>query len=428
MGLFDIFRTSDPSAARTEPTVAALPDVPAPRALVGDSFSFSGLGDPLFLEFMRGGLSSMTQAGAAVTIRAAMRNTTVLRCVALISGSISMLPVHLIRQKDRTKATDHPLFRVLHRRANPWQTATQWRSLMQQRVLEDGDAFSMIVRGGQRQVMSLIPMAFDKVEVRQRNDWSLEYVWARPNGAKLVLSQDQVLHLRDPLSEDGVRGLSRVRQAAEAIGLSRQLEAAAARLFRNGTIVGGRLETPNKLSPETYERLQASLDDRRGAENAHRDMVLEEGLKYTPGGASGRDAQSVEQRKHQIEEIARAFGVPRPLVFMDDTSWGSGIDVLGQFFVRYGLNPWFESWQQSAEMSLLSDREADEFEVKFNPGALLRGSMKEQGEFLARALGAGGHAPWMHQDEARDWMDMPPRTDLPAASGQQQPERPSDES
>jgi HK97 family phage portal protein len=190
-------------------------------------------------------------------------------------------------------------------------------------------------------------------------------------------------------------------------------------MFRNGMIIGGALKHKEKLSPEAYERLKASMNDDAGAENAHKWKILEEGMDLVPNQHPGRDGQGLENRKHQIEETARPFGVPRPLLGVDDTSWGSGIDVLGQFFVRYGLNPWFEAWQQAIERSLLTEREADEYEVKFNAGALLRGSMKDQAEFFAKGLGAGGQTPWLHPDEPRDWMDLPRRDDLPAALGQQ---------
>jgi len=96
---------------------------------------------------------------------------------------------------------------------------------------------------------------------------------------------------------------------------------------------------------------------------------------------------------------------------IDETSWGSGIDALGQFFVRYGLNPWFEAWQQAVERSLLTDDEADQLEAKFNAGALLRGSMTAQADFFAKALGAGGQQAWMTPNEVREMQDMPPNPD-----------------
>ena len=138
------------------------------------------------------------------------------------------------------------------------------------------------------------------------------------------------------------------------------------------------------------------------------------------GQTTGKDAQALEQRAMQIEEIGRAFGVPRPLLGVDDTSWGSGIDVLGQMFVQYGLNPWFEAWQQAIERDLLTDSEADTLQAKFNPGGLLRGNMASQSEFWAKALGAGGQQPFGTPEEAREAFDWPaiPRDQLAPMMGQ----------
>lgn len=379
---------------------------------MGESAEFFGMDDPRLLEFIRGGSGALTEAGITVSAKTALRNTTVIRCVSLISFAMGWLPLHLRDKETKEKATDHPLFRVLHRKPNAWQTAFEFRSLMQQRALgangdgNRGDAFALIVRSGKK-ITQLVPLATERVKPRQRTDWSLEYEYTRPDGGKVILPQEDIFHLRCGLSEDGISGLSIVRQAAEAIGLALQTEKAAARLFRQGMLVGGALKHKEKLSPEAYERLKASMAERESAENAHRWLILEEDMDIAGGGQSGRDSQHIEQRKHQIEEIARAFGVPRPLLVVDDTSWGSGIDVLGQFFVRYALNPWFEAWQQAIERSLLTEEEADRYEAKFNEGALLRGSMKDQAEFFKAALGSGGHQPWMDYEEVRETMDLP---------------------
>ena len=383
-------------------------------ALGGEVASFASFDDPQLLEFLRTGGSGTTESGVTVTPERAMRNTTVLRCVSLIAFSIGMLPLFLTEKASREKATAHPLYRILHRRPNAWQTAFEFRSLMQQRALSHGDAYALKVRSGTK-LLQLVPLPNDRVRVRQRPDWTLEFEYHRPAGGTRTYRQEDIFHVRYGMSEDGITGLSLVKQAAEAIGLALQTERAAARLFRNGMIVGGALKHPKNLSPEAYDRLKSSMAEGQGAENAHSWKILEEGMELVSGGGTGRDSQTVEQRQLQVEEISRPFGVPRPLLNVDDTSWGSGIDVLGQFFVRYGLNPWFEAWQQAIERDLLREEEVDVYEAKFNAGALLRGSMKDQADFFAKGLGAGGHAPWLHPSEPREWMDLPPRDDLPPA-------------
>ncbi|WP_210321373.1 phage portal protein [Devosia beringensis] len=408
MRLLDLFHRAEPAAA--------LPAVDMQSVQIGQVSAFYDLDDPRLLEFMRSG--GMTESGVTVSVKTALKNPTVLRCVSLVSFAIGYLPLHLRVKATKEKATDHPLFRLLHRKPNPWQTSFEFRVLMQQRALTHGSAYARIVWTRdvvrrQRVPQAMIPLDPERVAPRQRSDWQIEYVWTRPDGTQTVLAPDEVFHLRYGMSVDGITGLSLVKQSAEAIGLAIQTDKAAARLFRNGMIVGGVLAVKDKLSPEAYERLKAQMDEREGADRAHKWIVAEQGLEAKPFTANGRDSQRIETSKHQIEEIARPFGVPRPLLGVDDTSWGSGIDVLGQFFVRYGLNPWFTAWEQAIERSLLTDDEVDEYEAKFNEGALLRGSMKDQADFFSKALGAGGHQPWMDYEEVRETMDLPEREVAP---------------
>lgn len=373
--------------------------------------------DPRILELMQA--LTETSSGAAVSVASAMRNTTVFRCVGLISYTIGMLPLQLHRTQDMAKAKEHGLYDLLAVQPNDWQSAFDFRALMQMRALVRGDAFALILRH-QGRVIRLIPLAPGTVTVRQNADWTAEYRYQPPKGAQRVFTAGDILHLRG-LSEDGLRGMSLVRQAAEAIGLAMQAEKAAGRLFAQGMIVGGALKHPSKLSKEAYERLKASMEDRRGAEGAHKDLILEEGMEWQSFTSTSKDSQHLEMRRMQVEEIARVFGVPRPLLMMDDTSWGSGIDVLGQFFVRYGLAPWFTAWEQAIRRSVLVGAEKAEFYAKFNDGALLRGSMKDQAEFFSKALGSGGHQPWMVPREIRDLMDLEEidPAELPSAPGRE---------
>ncbi|PLR28141.1 phage portal protein [Caulobacter zeae] len=369
------------------------------------------LSDPLIAEFFRGGYASAS--GATVNVETALRNPAMFRALSLISYAIGMLPFQVIDETTKEKATGHALYRLLHREPNGWQTAFDFRSLMQLRALVYGDAYALIVRSYQvrsrrSEPVRLIPLNPDWVKPVQADDWSVTYEYSPPKGGRRVFAASEIFHLRG-LSLDGFRGLSLVRQAREAIGLAISAELASARLFKNGAFVSGVLEHPGSLSETAYGRLKESLSEKEGADNAWQSMILEEGMKWGAVGSTARDAELAAFRKMQVEEIARVTGVPRPLLMVDETSWGSGVTALGQFFVQYALNPWFEAWQQAAERSMLADAEKDRFSIKFNPNALLRGSVKDQGEFFAKALGAGGAPGWMTQNEVRDLNDLPAR-------------------
>jgi HK97 family phage portal protein len=387
-----------------------------PASNYGDPGFFLSTTDPRVIEFLKDGL--MSASGFTVNVEAALRNPSMFRAVSLISNSIGMLPLHLIDKATKKKADGHPLFRILHRKPNDWQSAFDFRGLMQLRALVYRDAYALIVRSfdlksGKQRIVRLVPLDPRRMAVSLRDDWTVRYEYQPKVGGKIVYGAKDIFHLRG-ISLDGLHGFSLVEQAREAIGLALSAELAAGRIFKNGAFVDGVLVSKTELSEDAYERLKTSWAARySGADNAGQTPLLEGDTDYKPIGSTAKDAQMTELRKLQVEEIARISGVPRPLLMVDETSWGSGIEALGQFFVAYALGPWFEAWQQAISRSLLDDDEAELYEAKFNPGALLRGSLKDQADFLSKALGAGGHAPWMHVDEVRDVMDLPGREDPP---------------
>jgi HK97 family phage portal protein len=208
-----------------------------------------------------------------------------------------------------------------------------------------------------------------------------------------------MLHVRD-LSYDGITGAGRAKLASEAIQVARAAERAQASIFRNGMITGGQLSHPGKLGEEGLKNIRDTIEELiTGTDNAGKWFVTEEGMKAERFSMTGQEAQTVEARNHQIEDVARAFGVPRPFLMMDDTSWGTGIEQLAIMFVRFGLNPGIVAWEQALRRVLLKPAERKRFAIDIDEHELLRGTMKDQAEFFSKAL--GGH-PWLVQNEVRD--------------------------
>lgn len=403
MGLLQRLLGSSASEPVANPVRAETYDAPA--------VLFHDLSNPDVVEYLRGGLA--TGSGQQVSTEAALRNPTVFRCLDLICGSVAMLPFNLHRETengDFVKATGHPLHRVLRRRPNAWQTPFEFKGLMQYRALvHDKGAAALIVKSRGR-IVELLPLNPDRVDIELSDENAIQYTYSRKAGGRIRLDPSEVLHLRG-LTFDGVNGLSRVRKAAEAIGIAIAAERATASLFKNGTFASGALTIPGELSEEAFERLKASWNGRHsGADNAGTTPLLEGGTKYENFAMSARDAQSAESRRFQVEEILRVFGVPRPLAMMDDTGWGSGIEQLSIGFVRFGLNPWFRAWEEAVNRSCLGEGE-DDYEAKFNPAALLNGTMKDQYDAFAKASGAGGHKPWMTANEIRKLLNQPRHPD-----------------
>lgn len=377
----------------------------------------SGGEDPVLASFLRGGREGLT--GVTVSDKIAMRNSVFFRATSLIAGSIGMLPLDIYRRKaDGTtaKALDHPLHSVLKLDplGNGAMTPTEFKSFMQLAALLDGGAYARVVRLG-NDIQALVPFP-RKTVTKELTGGALRFKHTPKDGRAEYLSSADVFHFRAPVSLDGLHGLGLLDVAADTIGLAYVAERAMAKLLTKGVMAGGALQSKESLSDEAYARLKESLrEEYSGAEGAGDWMLLEEGMEAKPFSGSARDSQLVELRKFEAEQGSRFTGVPRPLLMFDETAWGSGIEQLGLYMVVYCLLPWFVTWEE-AIWRLLSRQEkqarnGDVLYAKFNERALLRGSMKDQAEFLARALGSGGGMPWIEQNEARETQDMNPHPD-----------------
>lgn len=383
-----------------------------PRAS-GDSQDFSGMDDPRLLEFIRAGNAGYDASSIQ------LRNMAVLRCVSLICGTIGMLPMSLIEDGPQKRvASEHPAHRLLKIKPNPWQTPLEFRRQMELSRQRHGNAYARIVWSAGRPI-HLIPLDSTAMKSELGDDWKMVYRYRTAKRGEVVLKQDDVFHVRD-LSVDGITGLSRMKLADQAIRLALDAERAASRIFETGNMAGGAIEVPNALSDTAYKRMRESLDTGFTGESARRFMLLEENAKANVFGSTAQEAQHIENRNAQIEEIARLFGVPRPLLMMSDTTWGTGVEQLGIFFLQYTMLEHFTCWEQAASRALLSERDMERYQPKFNVRALMRGTLKDQADFFAKALGAGGTAPWHTQNEVRDLLDYP-ASELPGTDDLRNP-------
>lgn len=345
-----------------------------------------------------------TASGAVVTPETALGVAAVYGCVRIIAGAVATMPLGLKRRvDDRTRADvdDDPLAIVLRRKPNRWMTPSSFRRMLTGHVLLRGNAYAMIVRSRGR-IVELVPMHPDRVRVDQADDLSVAYTYTRKDGRQVVLPQSEVFHLVG-LTLDGVVGVSPLRYARETIGLALQTERHGAALFKNGTALGGVLATPKKLGKEGQEFLRTSLEAYRGAENAHKTMILEEGMEYKPLGMTSEDAQFIETRKFTRGDIAMFFGVPPHMIGDTEksTSWGSGIEQQSLGFVAYTLQDWLTTWEETITRDLIAD---PEMFARFNPAGLIRGDIKTR--YAAYAVGR--QWGWLSVNDIRGLEDMNP--------------------
>lgn len=332
--------------------------------------------------FFMGGSS----AGKNVNERSAMQMTAVYACVRILSEAIAGLPLHMYRYKDeggKEKATGHTLYHLLHDEPNPEMTSFVFRETLMTHLLLWGNAYAQIIRNGRGEVIALYPLMPNRMEVNRDSNGMLYYVYQKTSddaptmeGSSVILSPSEVLHVPG-LGFDGLVGYSPIAMAKNAIGLSMAAEEYGAKFYANGAAPSGVLEHPGVLKDPAKVRdsWNAAFG---GSSNSHKVAVLEEGLKYTPISISPNEAQFLETRKFQIDEIARIFRVPPHMVGDLEKSSFSNIEQQSLEFVKYTLDPWVVRWEQSLSRALLSETEKKSYFFKFNLEGLLRGDYQSR--------------------------------------------------
>jgi HK97 family phage portal protein len=324
-------------------------------------------------------------AALAVSPETAMRQATVFACVRVIADAISTLHVKVYRRTGDARVEDaaHPLVPLLREAPNALQTSVEWLDMMQTALCLHGNSVSHVVRDARGGVEAIVPIRFESLTVRLSNE-ALFYEGTRLDGERVAVPQSDVLHVRGT-SSGGLLGLSPIRECRESIALALSAERFGGSTFSNGACPGGVLEMPGKLSKEAAARLKESFDaSYSGSSNAGRTLLLEEGIKWSRVGMSSDDAQFLETRKFQRQEIAAIFRVPPHMVADLERATFANIEEQGIDFVRHCIRPWVGRWEARLNAVLLTDWErASGYYIRFNIDSLLRGDQKSRFESYA---------------------------------------------
>lgn len=347
-----------------------------------------------------------TTSGKAVTERSAMQMTAVYSCVRILAEAIAGLPVHLYKYKPdggKEKAIDHPLYLLLHDEPNPEMSSFVFRETLMTHLLLWGNAYAQVIRNGRNEVVALYPLMPNKMTVDRDEHGQLYYEYQcgsdeapTMKGSTVILKPTDVLHIPG-LGFDGLVGYSPIAMAKNAIGMAIACEEYGAKFFANGAAPGGVLEHPGTIKDP--QRVRESWQSTFGSSgNSNKIAVLEEGMKYTPIGISPEQAQFLETRKFQINEIARIFRVPPHMVGDLEKSSFSNIEQQSLEFVKYTLDPWVIRWEQSIQRTLLTPEEKKLYYVKFNVEGLLRGDYQSR----MNGYAIGRQNGWMSANDIRE--------------------------
>ena len=348
-------------------------------------------------------------AGKTVTERSAMQMTAVYSCVRILSEAIAGLPLHIYRYGEdgsKQKALAHPLYTLLHDEPNPEMSSFVFRETLMTHLLLWGNAYAQILRNGKGDVIALYPLMPNKMTVDRDDEGHLYYSYQRSNdealkpNSRVILSPHEVLHIPG-LGFDGLVGYSPIAMAKNAIGLAIATEEYGAKFFANGAAPSGVLEHPGTIKDPSRVR-EAWQSQFGGSSNSGKVAVLEEGMKYTPISISPEQAQFLETRKFQINEIARIFRVPPHMVGDLEKSSFSNIEQQSLEFVKYTLDPWVVRWEQSIMRGLLSPDEKKQYFAKFNVDGLLRGDYQSR----MNGYAVGRQNGWMSANDIRELENM----------------------
>lgn len=364
---------------------------------------------PEFMAAVNGVWGVPTNSGESVSIATAMRVTPFYRGMVAIAEGAAQLPIEIYKGRRNGKgaepAYDHPLYEPLRYRPNLLQDSFQfWRTTLMHAVGSgDGVSYKNVVNG---QVRELIPIRPELLSINVNNQFMVrEYQIGFENGSTAIVGQKEVFHISGPAwsIEHGVDPTSIGR---EALGLAQATERTHAALHKNGARVSGVLETEQKLDKAQLDLLRAEWQRAyAGASNTGQTPVLQGGLKFTSVSQKGVDAEHLDTRKHQIEEIARILGIfPIMLGHAGDQSpTFASADAFLDAHVRFTLQPWFKAITMAVDTQLLTaDERKEGYFCRIDSSELLRGSLKDRTDYYKAGLGTNSSPGWLTPNEVRE--------------------------
>ncbi|HEM3553286.1 phage portal protein [Streptococcus suis] len=355
-------------------------------------------------------LFGRTTSGENVDEFKAMQTTAVYACVRILAEAVASLPIYVYERTatGKEKKVEHPLYFLLHDEPNPEMSSFVFRETLMTHLLIWGNAYVQIIRDRSGQVISLYPLLPDKMSVHRDESGKLYYKYKRqseenPNFKEkgdAILKAEDVLHVPG-LGFDGLIGYSPIALAKNAIGMTLATENYGASFFKNGANPGGVLEHPGILKDP--KRVRDSWNAvYNGVTNAHKVAVLEEGMKYTQVGIPPEEAQFLQTRKFQINEIARLYRIPPHMVGDLEKSSFSNIEQQSLEFVKYTLDPWVVRLEQAFKRSLFLPEEKKKHFVKFNVDGLLRGDYQSR----MNGYAIGRQNGWLSTNDIRELEDL----------------------
>ena len=364
-----------------------------------------------YMEMLMG--RSGSKAGQPISVSTALECSAYLCGTRVIAEGLAQVPCKVIQESEdgtRRVAVEHPVYKLLHRKPNVWQTSFEFREQIAFHLVLCGNAYVFVSRDSQGKIIELLPYEPGCVTVTRLADMTLVYRLSLAGGQSVYVPYENMWHIRGP-SWNGWQGLDGVALARNAMGLALAAEEFGSELFLNGARPSGILttESGSSLTPAQMADIRANWVAAHVGSGQRMKTAVLSGVKWQPLSSSPDEAQFIELRKFQIVEAARALRInPIMLMHQDGTAAYASVEQMFLAHATHTLGPWFERFEQSAEVNLLSEKEWDQgFRVELFDGDLVRGTAKERAETNAIKAQNGV----LSRNEWRDDDDMTRITD-----------------
>ena len=344
--------------------------------------------------------TGISTSGQKVNQASSMTYSAVWAAVRAISEGVASLPLQVFRRGhdgSRSKANDHPLYRILHDQPNPEMSALTFRETLMGHALVWGNGYAEIVRDkNSGRVQQLWPLDPSLVEPVRDENGELYYKYGQ-----IIFLPAEILHIKG-LSFDGVKGYSVIAQAKNSIGLGMAVEEFGSTFFGQGGKPAGVISVPGKLNSEAIQNMRKSWEDMHATvKNSHRVAILQNGVTYQTIGTPPDDAQWIASRSFQLQEVARWFKIPASKIGAGAGTYSS-LEQDNLAFLQETLRPWLIRWEQEINFKLISS--LDQLYAEHNQDALLRGDTAGRSAFYASALSWG----WLSRNDVRALENLPP--------------------
>lgn len=381
------------------------------RASTSQSIQLSS-GDPALEGYF--GAGRTTASGQDINSQTALKISTVYACVNRRGKCFAMLPLQVMKELPNegghAVAKSHRLYKQLSLSPNAWQTSYEWRLMGMLHLQLRGNFYNYKQSTLGRGLNQLVPMHPDRVwpfvitpsgatyymydnSPPPPPNSKLYYQYFPQNGAMEILTANEVLHIRG-LSDNGIVGKTVVKLFSESAGLAMAMEEQGARLFTNGAQISKVFKHPNKLDDPAFDRLKKQLDQYTSVENAHRTIILENGMDISSLSMTMQDSQFIESRKFQVEDLCSFLDIPMMLIHRsgDKNQTFASAEVVMQMFVTLSMQPDFINWEQRLKKDLFYDSEQDYY-AKFDFDELMRGDSAARAAYYKARFGTGSLTP-----------------------------------